>query len=103
MLAATAIRTAIRTGLSLLACELLTYAAYRPACHLRVMMRPSASISLNHGMPGKTKPGRSDGFDISALQIPPTWEEGSSSTLACLDHFFQLMQFGFRALLSGRL
>jgi hypothetical protein len=43
-------------------------AVYHLTCRLRVMMRLFASISLNHGMPGKTTPSQSDGSDISALQ-----------------------------------
>jgi hypothetical protein len=42
------------TLLSLLVSGSLTCAACHPTCHLRVMMRLSASVSLNHGMLGKT-------------------------------------------------
>src|SRR5712692_7527246 len=65
---------ATRILLSLLAFGSMIYAVCRPTCHLRVMRRLSASISLNHGMPGKTKPSRSDGSDTSALQYLLTWK-----------------------------
>ncbi|PYS01798.1 MAG: hypothetical protein DMG15_24295 [Acidobacteria bacterium] len=51
------------------------FVVYRLTCHFFAMIQPSAWISPNHGMPGKTTPSRSDGPDISALQIPPNVEE----------------------------
>ena len=54
--------------LSLLVSGSMIYAAGRLTCHSGGTMRLSASISLNHGMPGKTTPDRSYGSDISALQ-----------------------------------
>jgi hypothetical protein len=49
-------------------------AVCRLTCRLRVTMRLSALISLNHGMPGKTTPSQSDASDISALQYLLTWK-----------------------------
>jgi hypothetical protein len=51
----------------------MTCAAGRLTCHSFGTMRLSASISLNHGMPGKTTPGQSCGSDISALHYLLTW------------------------------
>jgi len=51
-----------------------TYAAFRQACRFLAMMRLSALISPNHGMPDRKKPNRCDGWNTLALGVPPLVE-----------------------------